>query len=147
MIMRCLQEGHSSIKAVGTNWGLLIPPLSLGSFGKQTALEREREVVGAPSPCSLSKFCCPAQSDKEATGTASSVSSLINLLIRLIQQCFSGGKPAPSGKSCSTRGLYTVFSPFFFPSGSLCIFYDYLYSEVKGVCLHQMPHLTLKCLK
>lgn len=111
--------------------------------------EREREVVGTPSPCSLSKFCCPAQSDKEATGAASSVSSLINLLIRLIQQCFNGGKPSPLWKvSYSARELQYISFPFFLsPSGSLCVLYDYLYAEVKGGALNRMPRLALKCLK
>lgn len=78
--------------------------------------ESSRERLWEHHLPALSKFCCPAQSDKEATGTASSVSSLINRLIRLIQQCFNGEKLSPFGKSPVSLENY-IFFPFLSPSG------------------------------
>lgn len=102
---RHLQEGCCSKKAVGA-----IVFNSVFEVFWQAQSSRER--LWEHHLPALSKFCCLAQSDKEATGTASSVSSQINLLIRLIQQCFNGGELSPSGKSPVSQENYIFFCFF-----------------------------------
>ena len=108
--------------------------------------ELQRERLWENHLTALSKFCCPAQSDKEATGTASSVSSLINLLIRLNQQRFSGVKPhIPPPKSLPFHERTIYFPLPFFPQAlfvSLMIIF-----KVKVVALNRMPHLTIRYSK
>lgn len=74
------------------------------SFGKRGIPEGGCVNTSLPAP---SKLCCPAQSDKEATGTASSVWSLINRLIRLILQFFDGGMRF----ICSTHHFFYSIEP------------------------------------
>lgn len=101
--------------------------------------ESSRERLWEHHLPALSKFCCPAQSDKEATGTASSVSSLINLLIRLIQQCFNGGKLSPFGKSPVSLENYMYFFLSF--SFRPYLFFAFIF-KIIGAALDCLPHLT-----
>lgn len=89
-----MQKGLSSKEAFGANWELLIPPASEVFWQAENSGER-----GCGNAIFLLSILILLLSDKEATGTASSVSSLINLLIRLIQHCCHGNKPFASGKS------------------------------------------------
>lgn len=91
----------------------------------------------------LSKFCCPAESDKEATGTASSVSSLINLLIRLIQRWFNGGKLSPSGKSPDSQENYICFPSFL--RRALIVFFFMFFLKIKGTALDCLCYISHKC--
>lgn len=75
------------------------------SFGKRRIPEGGCGNTSLPAP---SKLCCPAQSDKEATGTASGVWSLINRQIRLILQFFDGAMQF----ICSTHHFFSILSTY-----------------------------------
>lgn len=130
---RHLWEGCSSKKPVGA-----IALNSVPEVFWQASSTRER--LWEHHLPALSKFCCPAQSDKEATGTASGVSSQINLLIRLIQQCFNGRGLSPAAKSPVSKENYIFFFLFLSPAA----LFVYIF-KIKGAALDILLHLTLKC--